>query len=83
MIIYEHGVSQLGHVEGIIQLYQEAFAYTMGCNTTSGPGIEVDGEGAYFKMRTLLGPVGDMKIYGYLRPFPGVAPSATAVKADE
>lgn len=70
LIVYQHGDTNSGHVEGIIEIYKGLFAFTMGGNTSSGPGVVSEGDGEYFRMRTLRGPTGNMKIYGYLRPFP-------------
>lgn len=79
MIIYQHGSTSNGHVEGIIEIYKDAFAFTMGGNTSAGPGVERNGDGVYARMRTLRGPTGDMKIFGFLRPYPA---ATTTVKAD-
>ena len=76
LIVYQHGDSFKGHVEGIIEIYKGLFAFTMGGNTSSGPGVESEGDGQYFRMRTLRGPTGTMKIYGYLRPFPKIEAKA-------
>lgn len=82
LIVYQHGDTQNGHVEGIVEIYRGLFAFTMGGNTSSGPGIEREGDGEFFRMRTLRGPTGDMKIYGFLRPFSKPA-SLASVRFDE
>ena len=69
LIIYQHGKTQSGHVEGIIDLYKDRFAFTMGGNTSSGPGVSTEGDGVFFRMRSLSSPGGDLSIKGFLRPF--------------
>jgi hypothetical protein len=82
LIIYQHGDTTSGHVEGIQELgFRSLYAYTMGGNTSSGPGVNSDGDGVYYRMRSLRGQTGDMKIYGYLRPFPKAKPQSV-LKAD-
>lgn len=70
LIIYQHGDTDNGHVEGIMEIYSDKFAFTMGANTSSGPGINRDGDGVFFRMRSLKFPEGNMKIYCFIRPFP-------------
>lgn len=81
LIVYQYGDTSNGHVEGIVSIYQEKFAFTMGGNTSSGPGVNSNGDGVFYRMRSLRVPGGDMRIAGFVRPFPDMA--AMSPVADE
>ena len=69
IIIYRHGQTTNGHAESIITMTAWMVAFTMGGNTSPGPGIEREGDGEFFRMRSLTNPIGTMGIHGILRPF--------------
>lgn len=70
LIIFQHGKTEDGHVEGVTGSLQGLLAYTVGGNTSAGVGVNRDGDGVYHRMRSLVKPEGDMTIFGILRPFP-------------
>lgn len=68
IIIYQHGSTRNGHTEIVIKV-MGTLALVMGGNTSAAPGVNANGDGEYFRIRSLTVPAGDMHIVGYLRPF--------------
>lgn len=68
LIVWRHRGTQNGHVEGIIDIAYPV-AYTVGGNTSTGPGIDRDGDTTALRMRRLDRPEGELEIAAFLRPF--------------
>lgn len=70
LICFQHGDTLQGHVEVIVHNFGGFLFSTVGGNTSSGIGVNREGDGVYSQIRPATGKVGQMRVKGILRPFP-------------
>lgn len=70
LICFQHGDTLQGHVEVVTHNFGGRLVSTVGGNTSSGIGVNRNGDGVYSQIRPAVGKVGQMRVKGFLRPFP-------------
>jgi hypothetical protein len=68
VIIWRHGQTTNGHTGIFVEMLPNGKMKTIEGNTGDGKGVVRDGDGVYFRERSLTGE-GDMKVVGFIDPF--------------
>jgi hypothetical protein len=70
-LIAQHGTTSSGHTAPVLQPHVElGFAFTTEANTSGGPGINTNGNGDFFRMRSLDTTGKELHWIGAVRAFP-------------
>lgn len=68
-LIYQHGETEHGHTAPVVCAYPD-MSHTIEANTSSGPGVNGNGDGVYFRMRSVHTEWDAMHLIGAIRAFP-------------
>jgi hypothetical protein len=68
LVIWRHGNSSSGHVGIVEKVHPDGTFTTIEGNTSSGSGINREGDGVYRRKRDMNG-AGSMRVVGFLKPF--------------
>lgn len=69
IVIWQHGQTAAGHTGIVTRVINDVQFETIEGNTSDSSSVERNGDGVYKKVR-LLHPTGEMRIVGFLDPFP-------------
>lgn len=67
VVIWQHGNTTNGHT-GVVTSVTDTNISTVEGNTSTGKGVDRNGDGVYARIRTKTGS-GEMKVIGFLDPF--------------
>lgn len=68
VIVWQHGDTTLGHAGIVEAVAKDGNLTTIEGNTSSGPGIQREGDGVYRRLRSPIGTAA-MHVIGFLKPF--------------
>lgn len=68
LVIWRHGNSSSGHVGIVEKVHADGTFTTIEGNTSSGSGVNREGDGVYRRKRDMNG-AGSMRVVGFLKPF--------------